>query len=129
MNWRNFEGFVAEHFTRLGYRVELGAGRNDDNIDARVWSESQKPEDPAVMIVQCKREKEAVGKVVVKALYAEVVHEQAKSGLIVTTNRVSKGAKETIRGRTYPIEIAEGTTVRDWLLAMRTPGSSPFFGE
>ena len=120
---------MAEYFTRSGYRVELGAGRNDDNIDARVWSESQKPEDPATMIIQCKREKEAVGKVVVKALYADVVHEGAKSGLIVTTNRVSKGAKETIKGRSYPIEIAEGTTVRDWLVAMRTPGTSPFFGE
>ncbi len=129
MNWRKFEGLIGEYFTRSGYRVELGAGRNDDGVDARVWSENQKPEDPATMVIQCKREKGTIGKVVVKALYADVVHEGAKSGLIVTTNRVSRGAKKTIQARSYPIQIAEGTTVRDWLRAMRTPGTSPFLGE
>ena len=48
---------------------------------------------------QCKRQKEKVGKVVVKALWADVQHEKASPGLIVTTSRLSPGAKEVCAAR------------------------------
>jgi restriction system protein len=36
INWRKFEGFTAEFFKRSGFTVEIGPGRNDDNVDVRV---------------------------------------------------------------------------------------------
>lgn len=129
MNWRKFEGLVGEYFTREGYVVSLGPGRGDDGIDARVWTEKPGPGDPATIIVQCKRQKEEVAKVIVKSLWADVIAEGAKSGLIVTTSRLSPGSAKTISARQYPIEVADGATVVKWLRAMRSPIAGPFLAE
>jgi hypothetical protein len=60
--------------------------------------------------VQCKRQKEKVGKVVVNALWADVEHEKAKSGLIVTTTAVSPGARKVPAVRAYPIDTPRCTS-------------------
>jgi len=95
MNWRKFEGFTAEFFKRSGFAVEIGPGRNDDNVDVRVWPIENEKYLPPTLLVQCKRQKEKVEKVVVKALYADILDAKAQSGLIVTTSMLSPGA-ETI---------------------------------
>jgi restriction system protein len=86
----------AEFFHRAGFSVELGKGRNDDGIDVRAWKAGADVGGPAQLIVQCKRQKAAVEKVIVKALYADVLNEQAESGIIVTTSRRSPGAKKPV---------------------------------
>jgi len=128
MNWRKFEGLVGEFFHRCGYHVDLGRGRNDGGIDARVWPGNEAKSGPPAMLVQCKRERRSIGKVVVKALWADVVHEQAQSGLIVTTSKLSPGAKLDCVARAYPIASAERPTLHQWLRAMRTPLSGMFLG-
>lgn len=92
MHWRKFEGLTAEFFERSGFYVEIGPGRNDDSVDARVWPKEAEKHQPPTMLIQCKRQKEKIEKVVVKALYADILVEQAQSGLIVTTSRLSPGA-------------------------------------
>jgi restriction system protein len=81
------------------------------------------------MLVQCKREKKKVGKVVVKALWADIYDEGAESGLIVTSNALAPGAEKVCEARNYPIEQANRATLRKWIKAMRTPGSGIFLGE
>jgi restriction system protein len=129
MNWRKFEGLVGEYFTREGYLVELGPGRGDDGIDARIWPKERTPGDPATIVVQCKRQQEAISKVVVKSLWADLVDEGASTGLIVTTSRLSPGAAKTCKARQYPIEVADGKKVFRWLEAMRSPKSGMFLAE
>src|SRR5690606_33973466 len=68
IHWRQFEGLTAEWFERQGYRVEIGPGRNDDNIDLRLWNAEASDGSPPTVVVQCKRQMTTVGKLVVKAL-------------------------------------------------------------
>jgi restriction system protein len=128
INWRKFEGLTAEFFKRLGIHVELSAGRNDDNVDLRLYPEKASDGVPPAVLIQCKRQKEKVGKVVVKALYADVLHEGAKSGLIVTSTAISPGAKKTCVARAYPVAAVERDALRKWIQAMRTPFSGVFMG-
>lgn len=128
INWRKFEGLVGEFFHRTGYVVELGPGRNDDGVDARVWSDAEDRAGPPLMLIQCKREKNKISKTVVKALWADVVHAGATSGLIVTTSGLLPGARKTCKVRNYPVEAAERPHLRTWLEQLRTPGTGVFLG-
>jgi len=124
MHWRKFEELTAEYFKREGFNVELGPGSNDDGIDVRVWTPTQDmASDPPHMIIQCKRQKDKVEKVVVKGLYADVQFQNAECGLIVTTSELSPGAKKVISIRGYPIEEINNAGLRKWLTALQVPGS------
>lgn len=129
INWRKFEQFTAEYFHRLGYKVKLGKGRNDGGIDIRIWECDNSLDDPKLVLIQCKREKRKVGKVVVKALWADVVNENATSGLIVTTTSLAPGAERVCQARAYTIQEANRSTLKKWLREMRTPGKGIFLGE
>ncbi len=129
IHWRKFEGLACEYFDKLGCHVEIGPGRDDGGVDLRVWSEKQNPEGPACILVQCKRQKTKVEKVVVKALWADMIDESAKSGLIVTSSALSPGAKKVCVARGYNIHEANRIILKDWLLTMRKPGHGIFMGE
>lgn len=129
MHWRQFEGLVAEALVQAGLKVEIGPGSNDDGVDVRAWDPDQPDEAPALLLVQCKREKEKVSKVVVKALAADVTFEGARVGLVATTSSWSPGARETVRARSYPLLEADGAHIRQWIRAMRTPGAGPWLAD
>lgn len=123
MHWRKFEELSAEFFYREGYEVELGPGRNDDGVDVRVWKSGAQLTDNPLCLVQCKRHKAKIDKVVIKGLHADVLHERAEYGVIVTTSELSPGARTTIKARGYPIREVERKAVADWLTQLRTPGT------
>jgi restriction system protein len=129
MNWRKFEGLTADWFTREGYKVELGPGRDDDGVDLRVWPQEAQPNACPAILVQCKRYASKISKAVVKSLHADIQYYQAGSGLIVTTSALSPGAKKTINCRSYLVDEADRTTLRAWIEAMRTPGTGAFLAE
>ena len=122
LKWRKFEGLTAEYFDRQGFAVELGPGRDDDGVDIRVW-DTEKSSRPPLLIIQCKRTREKVGKVVVKALWADMQAEEAGGGLIVTTSSLSPGARRVCIARGYPVGEADRSALRLWLHALRTPGT------
>ncbi|MCB9610195.1 MAG: restriction endonuclease [Polyangiaceae bacterium] len=124
INWRRFEALTCEFFEREGFHVDIGPGSNDDGVDARIWSKDERAYPH--LIVQCKRQKSKVGKVVVKALYADVLHERASAGLIVTTSTLSPGSEETRTAREYPVQVADRVTLQTWLDKMRTPRTGIF---
>ncbi len=129
INWRQFEGLTCEFFHRLGLYVEIGKGRHDDSVDARIWQKRKAKNKPPLILVQCKREKEKVGKVVIKALYADVEHENAQLGLVVTSSALAPGARKVCLARNYPIVEANRDTLKTWVGAMRTPYAGVFLGE
>ena len=122
VNWRKFEGLTGEYFDRQGFRVEMGPGRGDDGVDVRVWPGRESSESPPAIIIQCKRQRQAVSKVIVKSLYADVLDSGASSGLIVTTSKLAPGAREVCAVRSYAIGEADRETVRQWVREMRKPG-------
>ncbi len=128
IHWRKFEALTAEFFARNGYRVDIGPGRNDGGIDVRVWASGTLATDPPAILIQCKRQKAKIDKVIVKALWADVVNEGATSGLIVTSSSLSPGADTVRRARSYPIDVADRSTVRGWIEQLKSPGRGIFFG-
>jgi restriction system protein len=122
MHWRQFEGLIAEAMARAGLDIEIGPGRNDDGVDIRAWDANHLDGDAALLLVQCKRERTKVGKVIVKALAADIAFEGAKAGLVATTSEWSRGARETVQARSYPLAEVNNQRVREWLTLMRTPG-------
>lgn len=123
MHWRQFEKLTAEFYERDGYKVDLGPGSGDDGVDVRVWNPDASPGDSPMCIVQCKRQKDKVEKLVVKGLHADVQFERAEYGVIVTTSELSPGAKTTISARGYDIRAVERDGVKGWLTRLRTPGT------
>ncbi len=123
MHWRKFEELTAEYFQRQGYSVELGPGRNDEGVDVRIWHPEKSPTDSPSAIIQCKRQKEKVQKVIVKGLFADVLFEDAQYGLIVTSSELSPGSRNTILARGYPIEEVNHEMLTKWLSELRTPGT------
>ncbi|WP_392463940.1 restriction endonuclease [Aeromonas dhakensis] len=121
IHWRKFEELTAECFTRFGYNVELGPGSNDDGVDVRVWHPECKG--APKYIIQCKRYKQKIEKLTIKGLYADVLHEGAEMGLLVTTSELSVGSKKTVSARGYPIEEINGEKIIEWLNKLRTPGT------
>lgn len=129
IHWRQFEALAGEFFERAGFKVQLGPGANDDGVDLRVWRSDDPTDSPPAILVQCKRQKEKVGKVVVKALWADVIAEKATSGLIVTTSALTPGARRVCTARAYPVREANREKIRAWVKAMRTPQTGVFLGE
>lgn len=129
IHWRQFEGLTAEYFKREGLNVDIGTGRNDGGIDIRVWHSELPAGAPPTMLIQCKRQKQKVEKVVVKALWADVVDEGATSGLIVTSSTLSPGAETVRRARSYPVNVADREMLKRWIERLRTPGRGVFLGS
>lgn len=121
LHWRQFEHFTAEYFRRNGYAVTVGPGRDDGGVDI-----TAKREDdllgPAVVLVQCKRYSEGrpVGVEALRAFWATVDDQDATRGLVVTTSRLTAGAREYCEARRYRLNAVEGENVRTWLDSMCT---------
>ena len=129
IHWRQFEAITAEYFERKGYKVEIGSGRNDGGIDVRVWHPNANASTPPVQLIQCKRTKSKIDKVLVKSLWADVIDENAKGGIIVTTSSFSPGAQEICKARKYPIREVNRGKVIQWLNELRRVGRGVFMGD
>lgn len=129
INWRKFEALTCEFFDRQGYYVEIGEGRDDGGIDGRAWLKEEDKSGPPTILIQCKRYRRKIDKMVVKALWADVFDEQAHSGLIVTTSSLSPGAEKTCTARSYPIQQANRDTLKKWINVMRTPFKGAYLAE
>lgn len=123
IHWRKFEELTAEFFHREGYKVEIGPGSNDDGVDVRAWNPGASTNDKPLLIAQCKRQKEKIDRVIVKGLHADIQHEGAEYGVIVTTSELSPAAKNTINARGYSIQAVERNGVEKWLSTLRSPGT------
>ena len=126
INWRKFEGLTGEFFERAGFRVEIGPGRGDGGVDVRVWAPEDDAEKPPLILVQCKREQQKINQVVVKALWADVVWEGARSGLVVTTSSLAPNAEIVRKAREYQIAAADRQMVKAWIEQLRSPGTGTF---
>lgn len=123
IHWRKLEELTAEFFEREGYKVALGYGGNDDGVDIRIWNPNSIPTEQPLCLIQCKRQKAKVEKVIVKGLHADVLYEGAKYGIVVTTSELSPGSKKTINTRGYPIQEVNRNSLTKWLTKLRVPGT------
>jgi restriction endonuclease Mrr len=94
-----FEKLICQLYTHLGYEVQHTKYTGDSGIDAFLRKDGH------LTILQCKRVKGSVGQPVLRDLYGTMRAEDASSGLIVTTGKISKQAQEWVKDK--PIEIIE----------------------
>jgi restriction system protein len=99
MDAEKFEHLICDLFQRLGYEVEHTPFSGDGGIDGYLRKNGQ------LSILQCKRVKGSVGQPVLRDLFGTMNHEKAKEGIVVTTGRVSKQAREWAQEK--PIRILE----------------------
>jgi len=120
IHWRNFERIVGEFFNKIGYTVELGPGRADGGVDLRIYNDQHTEKGPPLIIVQCKRYKKGnlVDVNTVKAFYADVLHEEARIGLIATTSMIEPAGKKVIHARGYNVATAESREVAKMINGM-----------
>ncbi|MGW5333000.1 restriction endonuclease [Streptomyces bauhiniae] len=89
----------------------------------RIWEKGTDRAPATLIIVQCKRERRKIEKVVLKALAADVKWNGAAKGPLVATTDWSPDARAVARTRAYPVEEVNGDAVTAWERAMRTAGA------
>jgi len=99
MDPRQFELTVCEMYRRLGYDVRATPFAGDSGVDGYLRRDGK------LLILQCKRVQGSVGQPEVRDLFGTIAHEEAQGGIIVTTGRVSRQAREWVSGK--PIQIVE----------------------
>lgn len=123
MDWRQLEYLCGEYFRRMGYDVVVTAPSGDGGIDV-VARRMDGAEGPDIVLIQAKRlsGRHQVDINVVKALWADVMEseESATRGLITTTTRLAKGARDYIKARNYGLSAAERTHVEQWIAKLST---------
>ena len=95
MNWREFEGLVAETFRHKGYRVvERGGDGPDGGVDLELYQGADK------YLVQCKQWKSSkVGVAIVRELFGLMSAEHAVGGFVVASGEFTQEAKAFAEGR------------------------------
>lgn len=91
---RQFEEFVAELFSRQGYEVTLTPASKDGGKDLYVATRSDLG--MFLFVVECKKyaPDRPVGVALVRHLYGVVESERATGGILATTSRFTRGARE-----------------------------------
>lgn len=116
VQWRQFEYLTAEYFRRNGYQVKIGAGRGDGGIDVTA-KKDEKIAGPDLILIQCKRNADTnpVDINTVKAFWTTVNEEGATRGLVVTTSKLTSGAKSFCKAHKYRLTAVENEMVQSWL--------------
>ncbi len=95
MNWREFEGLVAETFRQQGYRVvERGGDGPDGGVDLELYQGTDK------YLVQCKQWKSSkVALAIVRELFGLMSAKHAVGGFVVASGDFTQEPKAFAEGR------------------------------
>lgn len=96
---QEFEGWCAARLRQQGYQVTVVGGRGDHGVDLIA------ERDGGRMVVQCKRwyGGRSVGESEIRDLAGAMQHEQASSGMVVTTEQFTPAAVSWAQGK--PIRL------------------------
>jgi restriction system protein len=92
MDSRSFEHLVERLYNEIGYDTELSPPQKDGGRD--VIAKNQQPGQLEHLLIECKRYKNPVGVEIARALLGVVSDEKVNKGVIVTTSRFTRGAKD-----------------------------------
>lgn len=114
LHWRKFEELLDAIFRNLGYRTELGLGRNDEGVDLRIYQKDEIGE--VLTLVQAKKydPERPIDLQAVAALSAIVDQENAQRGLFVTTSRFLPVAKRFAEKEARRIVLADPSDIAGW---------------
>lgn len=115
LNPRQFEEFVADILSKLGYIVRVSPIGADEGID--IYAERNHIIGAELVLVQCKHYQHSVkvSRPVVQQLKANVFDKNASSGLVVTTSSFTKPAWDYINQAKYRLAGADHQKLQEWL--------------
>lgn len=113
---RRFEELIAELFARRGYEVELTPATRDGGFDLYVRQHNELGS--LLYLVECKRfaPDRPVGVALVRHLHGVVQAKQASGGVLATTSRFTRGAREFERKVQHQIALRDYFDLHGWLL-------------
>ncbi len=105
---REFEEYVGELFTHLGYKVEVTPYVNDKGVDIIMYKGAVK------YGVQCKRYKGTVGSPEIQTFIGALNHAKADKGFFVTTGMFSFEAEKM--AAQHPIQLVNRVELSELIL-------------
>ncbi len=119
---RHFEELVAEIFRDFGFDVILTPQSRDGGADIRAIRKDSAG--TLLYMIECKRyaPTRPVGVDIVRGLYGVATAERASCGLIATTSRFTKDAKEFANKFKYQMSLRDYNDLVGWLKRYPTTG-------
>ncbi|RMQ47034.1 Restriction endonuclease [Pseudomonas cichorii] len=114
ISWHEFELLVGETLRHQGFSVqETGGNGPDGGVDLVIYKDGEK------YLVQCKQWRAIqVGVPVVRELYGAMAAEGAVGGLVITSGRFSKPARQFASGRN--LRLVDGELLNQWIARTRS---------
>jgi restriction system protein len=102
---KEFESFVQNLFTNMGYETDQFRASGDGGIDCMAYKRD--PVAPMKIAVQAKLYTKTVSPTHVRDLYGTMQHEGATLGIMITTSGYGPGSVEFANGK--PLHLIDGT--------------------
>jgi restriction system protein len=102
---REFESFIQNLFTKMGYETDQFRSSGDGGIDCMAYKRD--PVAPMKIAVQAKLYTKTVQPTHVRDLYGTMQHEGATLGIMITTSGYGPSSQEFANGK--PLHLIDGT--------------------
>ena len=120
MSWRDFERLIGDLLENAGWKVEITRSTKDGGIDVialknddtlgiikTIWQAKKYNQNNLVQVKD------------VRELSAIIDDCKATKGIVVTTNKLTKGAIEWIKKDNYRIDYKDKNQLEDWIIKSR----------
>lgn len=104
LNPFEFENFITNLFSLIGFQAKLTRSSKDGGVDAIAYD--PRPILGGKVVIQAKRYKNVVGVSAVRDLYGTMINEGASKGILVTTSHYGPDAYDFAKDK--PIELIDG---------------------
>ena len=102
---KEFESFIQNLFTKMGYETDQYRSSGDGGIDCMAYKRD--PVAPMKIAVQAKLYTKTVFPTHVRDLYGTMQHEGATLGIMITTSGYGPGSEDFANGK--PLHLIDGT--------------------
>jgi restriction system protein len=116
---RQFEEVIAELLAGMGMDVELTPATRDGGKDILAYMNTELGRFLTLVEAKQHHKTRPIGVSLVRSLYGTLVDHQATSGMLVTTSRFAKPAKQFQERHKYQLTLKEYEDVVTWLLQHR----------
>ena len=116
---RQFEEVIADLLVGMGMDVELTPATRDGGKDILAYMNTEMGRFLTLIEAKQHNESRPVGVSLVRNLYGTLVDHQATSGMLVTTSRFARPAKQFQERHKYQLTLKEYEDVVTWLLHHR----------
>ncbi len=116
---RQFEEVIADLLANMGMEVELTPETHDGGKDILAYMNTELGRFLTLVEAKQHNKSRPVGVSLVRSLFGTLVDHQATSGMLVTTSRFAKPAKQFQERHKYQLNLKEYEDVVTWLLQYR----------